>query len=300
MLSTPLFAGQSSQGAFFSAAMFLQHERATGTPWHPSHSKCHEAGFVLANERSSRCWTRSISGWATRPRSQQWSARAAASQHSQLAAVMVGKCPPVPFHSVPPCLLWSQALLFLFQGSNWALLLQKHKAAAQLKPPWGCQFPTCLEKCSTPACSGLLLALPSHDPWSQLFVLRLTRWKSVINCDISCWIQEQDTGLHQGGIRSERRGLHMFTTELIYLKSFLCYMNSFLLSRACSSPWTCEVGSPSQKVEIILKSLTYCFHLAFRFCCVCSIPLRGESGAFILVISHPTETRSEAFHKGIY
>lgn len=51
--STSLFAGQSSQRAFFSAIMFLQHERATGTTWHRSHSEWHEAGFVLANERSS-------------------------------------------------------------------------------------------------------------------------------------------------------------------------------------------------------------------------------------------------------
>lgn len=46
-----------------------------------------------------------------------------------------------------------------------------------------------------------------------------------------------------------------------------------------------------------MQSLPYYFHLAFLFCCVCSIPLRDESRALTLVISHPTDTRSEAFHK---
>lgn len=83
--STSLFTGQSNQGAFFSAIIFLQHGRATGTMWHASHSKWHEAGFVLANERSSWCWTCSISDWATHPGSQQWSVRAASSHtHSWL------------------------------------------------------------------------------------------------------------------------------------------------------------------------------------------------------------------------
>lgn len=92
----------------------------------------------------------------------------------------------------------------------------------------------------------------------------------------------------------------MLTTELIYLMSFLHSTNSFLLSRGCSSPWTSKVGSPSQRVEIISKSLIHGFHPAFCFCCVFSIPLRDDSEALTLVISHPTETRLEAFHKGIY
>lgn len=33
---------------------------------------------------------------------------------------------------------------------------------------------------------GLLFALPSHNPWSQIFVLRLTGGKSVTNCGVFC------------------------------------------------------------------------------------------------------------------
>lgn len=69
------------------------------------------------------------------------------------------------------------------------------------------------------------------------------------------WTRTRILACTKGGIWSERRGLHMLTTELIYLTSFLHSTNSFLLSRGCSSPWTSKVGSPSQRVEIISKSL---------------------------------------------
>lgn len=102
------------------------------------------------------------------------------------------------------------------------------------------------------------------------------------------WIQEQDTDLQQGGIWSERRGLHILTTALVYLKSFPYYMSIFLLFRPSSSSCTGEIASPSQRVEIVLKPHRYSLHLAFCFHWVCSIPLREESKAMDLAIPHLT------------
>lgn len=82
------------------------------------------------------------------------------------------------------------------------------------------------------------------------------------------------------------------------MSSFLHSINSFLLSRCCSFPWTGELRSPRHGVEIILKSLICCSHLVSCFFVVCSV-LRSECGGLTMVISHPAETRSEALHKGI-
>lgn len=278
---TPLFAGWSSQGAFFSAIMFLWRVMATVTTWHPSHSKRHEAGFVLANERSPWCWTCSISDWATHPGSQHWSARDASSlqpHFTQFHLVCSGHRP----HSSP-----SKATIELYSSKN-------------TKQPHGWNLPGAarclhLEKGSAPAHDGLLLFLPSHNLWSlfwdwpdgnQSFIVVSSTEAGVT------WIQEQITGMYQGGIWSERKRLHMFTIELIISSPFYTTWTSFCFP---------EVVLPLGLVRLEVQargSPIYCIHLAFCFCCVGSIPLWDESGA--LVISHPIETWAEAFHEEIY
>lgn len=211
---TSLFAGPSSQGAFFSAIMFLWHTMATVTTWHPSHSKWHEAAFVLVNERSSRCWTCSISDWATHPGSQHWSARDASSSipislSSTLFALVTGPTLPLPRQQL-------------------SCTLPKTQSSCMAETSLGLPDPYLFGKgpCSCPWWAVAFSAFPQP----LVFVLRLTRWKSVINCGIFYWrwsYTNPGTGYWHVARRNlkweeETAPVHY---RADYLKSFLYYMN---------------------------------------------------------------------------
>lgn len=156
----------ANPGRIISAMKILQHERATRTMWHPSHSKWHEAGVVLTDERSFWCWTCSISDWATHLGSQQWSARAASSHtHSWLLSQCGNALQShftqfyLVFSTHRPHSSSSKAAIELYFSKN-----TKHlHAEMSFRVP----VPNLLGPPSfDPACGGLLLTLP----WSQLLI----------------------------------------------------------------------------------------------------------------------------------